>query len=85
MQSRLGKFLVKSPWLRTPYGVVKAVAFCLLAIQHGLGIAGSASGNGVFVAAQAAAWLAFGLCIVRGLPVLIEGPRVLLRSSQGSP
>jgi phosphatidylglycerophosphate synthase len=78
MRSRLGRFLVKSPWLRTPYGIAKALAFCLLAVQHGLAATAGTRVTGVTVAAQAAAWLAVLFCVTRALPVLIEGPRSLM-------
>lgn len=77
MRSRLGRFLVKSPWLRTPYGIVKATAFVALTLQHGLAAAGAASVSSATVVAQVATWMALGLCLVRGLPVLLEAPRAL--------
>lgn len=76
LRSQLGRFLVKSPWLRTPYGVVKAVAFFLLAVQHGYAATDAVS-PGLVVAALAATWLAVAFSLLRGLPVLIEGPGVL--------
>lgn len=78
MRSRLGKFLVKSPWLRTPYGIAKAIAFCLLAIQHGLAVGGGGGLRPVASAAQLAAWVAVVLCVARAIPVLVEGPRSLM-------
>jgi phosphatidylglycerophosphate synthase len=78
MRSSLGKFLVKSPWLRMPYGVAKASAFFLLALQRGAAMRGAASAPAVAIAAQAATWIALGFCVVRGLPVLIEAPRALV-------
>lgn len=84
MRSQLGKFLVKSPWLRTPYGIAKAAAFCLLAIQHGLNVTAGAGMGAVTSAAQVAAWLALALCLLRALPVLIEGPRSLLGGSSAA-
>ena len=81
MRSRLGKFLVKSPWLRTPYGIAKAAAFCLLATQHGLAATTGSRVTPVTVAAQAAAWLAVLFCVTRALPVLVEGPRSLMEGT----
>ncbi|MBN1875419.1 MAG: CDP-alcohol phosphatidyltransferase family protein [Anaerolineae bacterium] len=78
MRSRLGRFLVKSPWLRTPYGVVKAVAFVLLAWAQGLQTAAHPAFATIFTCSQTAAWLAFMFCVLRGLPVLIEAPGVLM-------
>ena len=77
LHSRLGRFLVKSPWLRSPYGAVKALAFCLLAVQSGLEMMGAPNAHIVAIAAQIATWAAVALCLLRGLPVLVEGPRTL--------
>ena len=43
MRSNLGRFLVKSPWLRTPFAIAKASAFFFLALTHGLHAAGGAA------------------------------------------
>lgn len=80
MRSDLGRFLVKSPWLRTPYAVVKAAAFVLLTVQSAESLVPSVlnpGGSGLYVASQVATWLSVLFCIVRGVPVLIEGSRVL--------
>ena len=77
MRSPVGRFLVKSPWLRTPFAVAKAVAFFFLALTHGLVAASSPSLATVNVVAQVCAWVALLLCLVRGIPVLIEAPRAL--------
>lgn len=77
MRSKLGRFLVGSPWLRTPFGVAKATAFILLALAYGLSTLGHAWAGGVNLAAQIASWVAVAFCLARGLPVLIEAPRVL--------
>jgi len=77
MRSRVGRFLVKSPWLRTPFAVAKAIAFFFLALTHGLAAAGSPALATINVVAQVCAWVALLLCLVRGLPVLIEAPHAL--------
>lgn len=77
MRSSVGRFLVKSPWLRTSFAVVKAVAFFFLALTHGLSAVGSSALATVNVIAQVCAWLALLLCLLRGIPVLIEAPRAL--------
>ena len=84
MRSRIGRFLVKSPWLRTPYGVTKAAAFCLLAVQHGISALPGIHGAGIATAAQVATWLAVALCLARGVPVLVEGPRALASTGDNS-
>ncbi len=77
MRSPVGRFLVKSPWLRTPFAIAKAVAFFFLALTHGLAAAGSPALATVNVIAQVCAWLALVICLLRGIPVLIEAPRAL--------
>jgi len=77
MRSRVGRFLVKSPWLRTPFAIAKAVAFFFLELTHGLAAAGSPALATVNVIAQVCAWLALVICLLRGIPVLIEAPRAL--------
>jgi CDP-diacylglycerol--glycerol-3-phosphate 3-phosphatidyltransferase len=77
MRSPMGRFLVKSPWLRTPFAIAKAVAFFFLALTHGLAAAGSSALATVNVVAQVCAWVALLLCLLRGIPVLIEAPRAL--------
>lgn len=77
MRSPVGRFLVKSPWLRTSFAVAKAVAFFFLALTHGLAASGSSAWAMVNIIAQVSAWVALILCLLRGLPVLIEAPRLL--------
>jgi CDP-diacylglycerol--glycerol-3-phosphate 3-phosphatidyltransferase len=77
LRSKIGKFLVKSPFLRSPYGITKAVAFFMLALYSGLSINNSPHSMWVGMSSQVAVWIAFVLCIVRGVPVLIEAPRTL--------
>lgn len=77
MRSRVGRFLVKSPWMRTPFAVAKAIAFFFLALTHGLAAAGSPALATVNVVAQVCAWVALLLCLLRGIPVLVEAPRAL--------
>ena len=77
LHTRLGRFLVKSPWLRMPYGIAKAIAFFLLALYSGLVIMDSPIAVLTGILSQIAVWVAFSLCIIRGLPVLIESPRAL--------
>ncbi|MBC7223539.1 MAG: CDP-alcohol phosphatidyltransferase family protein [Anaerolineae bacterium] len=65
--------LVASPALRTPYGVVKGVAFSLLAFTLAMqGTANVAGARWAWLLAQVASWLAVALCLVRGIPVLVD-------------
>jgi len=72
MRSSWGRWLVNSGTMRSSYAVVKAVAFTLLALALGLQTGGHAAWHGVWIIASVASWIAVVLCIVRGLPVLIE-------------
>ncbi len=79
-RSRLGKFLVASPWMRTSYSVTKIAAFCGLTLS--LGLSGYPAGTSAHAAAgvlleafRAVAWAATGLCLIRGLPVIVGAAR----------
>jgi len=77
MQSSWGKWLVASPVMRSGYGISKALAFCTLTLELALGSlpAGSLTVNWtplVRLVGLALSWLAVILCLVRGMPVLIE-------------
>lgn len=65
--------LVASPALRTPYGVVKGVAFSLLAFTWAMqDTANVAGAHWAWLLSQVASWLAVALCLVRGIPVLVD-------------
>lgn len=81
MRSPLGRFLVKSPWLRTPFGIAKALAFFTLALTHALRASQSPSMGVVTIIAQVFAWIALIMCLLRGVPVLLEAPRALREES----
>ncbi len=78
MQSQIGRFLVKSPLMRSSYAIVKAVTFCLLALLHGLAASAPAIPNALRLAGHVFAWLSVALCLLRGIPVLIEAPTTLM-------
>jgi CDP-diacylglycerol--glycerol-3-phosphate 3-phosphatidyltransferase len=81
MRSSWGRWLVTSGSMRTGYGIAKAVAFTLLTLVLGLGTGSHPVWHGVWIVAQAFSWVSLALCILRGLPVLIEAP-ALLRSAE---
>lgn len=74
MRSAWGRWLVTSGTMRTGYGVAKAIAFTLLALALGLKTGGHAIWHPVWIAAVVCSWIALGLCILRGLPVIVEAP-----------
>jgi len=81
MRSSWGRWLVASGYMRTGYAVVKAVAFALLALALGLQSGQHATWRGVWVVGSAFSWISLAVCILRGLPVVIEAPS-LFRSAE---
>ena len=81
MRSSWGRWLVASGYMRTGYAVVKAVAFTLLAWSLGLKSGQQATWHGVWGAGSVFAWVSLAMCILRGLPVIIEAP-ALFRSAE---
>lgn len=82
MQTKWGRRLVASNWMRSLYGLSKAVAFCTLALALGLrrlwaGTAKAGSAEAVWVFAVTMSWVATALCLIRGAPVLLEAPALL--------
>jgi CDP-diacylglycerol--glycerol-3-phosphate 3-phosphatidyltransferase len=72
MRSSWGRWLVKSSAMRTIYAVAKAVAFTLLALSLGLQTGRRAAWYSVWIVSSGVSWVAVAICVVRGLPVLIE-------------
>ena len=82
VRAPLSRFLVGSPMMRTGYGVTKGLAFLLLTWDLGLHHSGfSPLTAPVDTTAQVLTWLAVVICLLRGLPVLIEGFRFLKTQS----
>lgn len=73
MQTAVGKFLVASNFSRFTYAVVKAVAFCLLIAAN----TAVAKNTVVPTIAIYCAYASAVFCLIRGLPVLIEGRRLI--------
>ncbi len=79
-RSRLGRFLVASSWMRTSYSVAKIATFCGLTLGFALSGFPPESGfqraaGGFLQVFGVLAWVAAGLCIVRGLPVILGAAR----------
>jgi CDP-diacylglycerol--glycerol-3-phosphate 3-phosphatidyltransferase len=80
MQTRWGQRLVASGFMRTTYGIAKAVAFCLLALTLGLRSLAEPPQpltEVVGVGAVVASWIATAICLLRGAPVLLEARSLL--------
>jgi len=84
--SRIGSFLVGSPFMRSSYGIAKALAFTLLALTAALntyveiGRGSIQTVNTIHLVAMVFSWIATAFCVVRGLPVIIESFAGLARS-----
>ncbi len=76
MQSGVGKLLVSSRASRLAYGLAKALAFSLMILAFAAGLPGQLQGI-LLAIALASVYVAVALCIVRGVPVLIEVRRLL--------
>ncbi len=75
MQTEWGRFIVASSAMRTTYSVTKIAAFLLLNMGLALQAGGSGSAETVLTVGGVLAWLAAFICIIRGLPVIVEAPR----------
>lgn len=78
MQTRLGAWLVGSPWMRSTYGVSKLISFAGLAAAHTLaayaarGVVSENTVSLVLTIFNVTTWISVTFCLVRGLPVIIE-------------
>lgn len=74
LRTWVGRFLVASSVMRIAYGVSKVLAFCALALaQVFRSQPGPAITHQAWKVGQAMAWVSIGLCVVRGLPVIVQG------------
>ncbi|MBW1986259.1 MAG: CDP-alcohol phosphatidyltransferase family protein [Deltaproteobacteria bacterium] len=78
MHSRLGKFLVASRFMRAFYGFAKAWVFCQLMLTHALKLKDPGLISTLQPLNQALIWLVVGLCVIRGVPVLLDSRRYFL-------
>jgi CDP-diacylglycerol--glycerol-3-phosphate 3-phosphatidyltransferase len=83
MQTKWGRRLVASGFMRSIYGLAKAAAFCMLALALGLrglwaGTPKAGGAEAVWIVAVVLSWIATVMCVIRGAPVLFEA-RTLLR------
>lgn len=78
--TKLGRFLVGSPFMRTGYSITKVVTFIGLALVQAVAGTprdhwGGTTAAELLLAIQAVAWLALAFCVFRGLPVIIGSLR----------
>lgn len=83
-QSKLGQFLVSSNASRWLYAFFKAIAFASLILTHTPSISEEWE-NLSHQLGYASVYISVAFCIIRGLPVLIEGRRFFLPPKANTP
>jgi len=80
LQTWWGQALVASRWSRGLYAAMKCLCFCYLGVELALtpgpvALVGelAAEAHAIRFGAQALTWTTAAFCLVRGLPVLVEG------------
>jgi len=73
MHSAWGRFLVASRFMRAFYGLAKAVAFGMLYLTHALAIKYPSLPAILHPWNQGLIFLSTGLCVLRGIPVVLDG------------
>jgi CDP-diacylglycerol---glycerol-3-phosphate 3-phosphatidyltransferase len=81
LQTWWGRALVASPWSRGLYAAMKCLCFCYLGLELALtrgpvALLGQPAADMrvmIRAGAHALTWMTAGFCLVRGLPVLVEG------------
>jgi phosphatidylglycerophosphate synthase len=76
MRSKVGTFLVASRESRSAYGIAKAAAFTLIIVAYAPGVPEPAH-RIVLVVALVCVYVSVALCVLRGIPVLLEARRLL--------
>lgn len=79
-RTRLGSFLVRSKWMRSSYGISKALSFA--GLNLGIAFASYPPGSEFHSLAPQVlrlfaglAWVCVGFCVLRGLPVILGAAR----------
>lgn len=76
MRSKVGAFLVASRESRSAYGIAKAAAFTLMIAGYAPGLSESVQ-RVVLTTALVCVYAAVLLCVLRGIPVLLEARRLV--------
>ena len=91
MTSKIGKFLTGSPFMRTPYAILKAFTFGLLLLLTAMDKIAVRSSfihhTWIDVAWEVGYWTAVTtalMCLVRGIPVIIEGIALIHYKESGT-
>ena len=73
MHTPWGRFLVASRFMRAFYGLAKGVTFGCLWLTHALGLQDPRYLVSLEPWCHSLVWLTVTLCVIRGLPVLLDG------------
>ena len=76
-QSKIGKFICASRFMRISYAVAKVMAFIIIILVNTPCMAGYAITPILNTVGIVLAWLAIIFCVVRGLPVVLECKNIL--------
>jgi CDP-diacylglycerol--glycerol-3-phosphate 3-phosphatidyltransferase len=79
MHNAMGRFLVASRFMRALYGLAKAVVFSLLYLAHALALKYPSAALALYPLNQGLIFFTMALCIIRGIPVLLDG-RIYFRA-----
>ncbi len=80
VRAPISRFLVASPFMRSSYGAIKALAFALLTADLALRTPGAPWPHWhhpMHLMALVFTWAAVAWCLARGIPVLVEGALLL--------
>ncbi|MDZ7844556.1 MAG: CDP-alcohol phosphatidyltransferase family protein [Anaerolineales bacterium] len=85
LSTPLSHYLVSSRFMRALYGAAKTAAFALLTLQLALPSGDDPLTSLVQISASALTWTSVILCLLRGIPVLIEGYSLLRKEPAPTP
>lgn len=77
VQTPLNRFLVKSRFMRGFYGIVKGAAAAFLSLAVPLAALTNRWAAPVYAAGLVFTWISVITCLLRGIPVLVEGLQVV--------
>ena len=80
MHSAWGRFLVASRFMRALYGLVKCTTFCFLWLTHALVLKNPTWSQSLHFINQFLILSSVSLCILRGVPVILDGRFYFQRS-----
>lgn len=75
-ESKIGKFICASRFMRISYAVAKVAAFMLLIVVNTPGIEVWSGVDALYIVTMALAWIAIIFCIVRAIPVVAESGKL---------